>query len=65
MRPDNPTHVTDVNERSIGISFRRSAGGYLKITIPSDDNLVPPSYYMLFAISKKGLPSTGYWVRVP
>jgi hypothetical protein len=65
MRPDNPTHVTDVNERSIGIGFERAAHGYLKITIPSDDNLVPPSYYMLFAINSKGLPSTGYWVRVP
>jgi len=64
MRPDNPTHVTDVNERSIGIGFERAADGYLKITIPSDDNLVPPSYYMLFAINSKGLPSTGYWVRV-
>jgi hypothetical protein len=65
MRPDNPTHVTDVNERSIGIGFERAAGGYLKITIPADGNLVPPSYYMLFAINSKGVPSTGYWVRVP
>lgn len=65
MRPDNPTHVTDVNERSVGISFTRAVNGYLKITIPSDDNLVPPSYYMLFAINNKGLPSTGYWVRIP
>jgi Domain of unknown function (DUF1929) len=65
MRPDNPTHVTDVNERSIGITFTRAAGGYLRVTIPADDNLVPPSYYMLFAINDKGLPSAGYWVRVP
>jgi hypothetical protein len=65
MRPDNPTHVTDVNERSIGISFTPAGNGYLKITIPSNDNLVPPSYYMLWAINKKGLPSTGYWVQVP
>ncbi len=34
LRPDNPTHVTDVNERSIGVRFQRAAGGYLKITIP-------------------------------
>jgi hypothetical protein len=65
MRPDNPTHVTDVNERSIGITFARAAGGYLRVTIPADDNLVPPSYYLLFAINSKGLPSAGYWVRVP
>jgi hypothetical protein len=65
MRPDNPTHVTDVNERSIGVSFTQAGDGYLKITIPSNDNLVPPSYYMLFAINKKGIPSTGDWVQVP
>jgi hypothetical protein len=65
MRPDNPTHVTDVNERSIGVSFMQAGHGYLKITIPSNDNLVPPSYYMLFAINKKGVPSDGYWVQVP
>jgi hypothetical protein len=65
MRPDNPTHVTDVNERSIGVSFTQAGNGYLKITIPANDNLVPPSYYMLFAVNKKGLPSDGYWVQVP
>jgi hypothetical protein len=65
MRPDNPTHVTDVNERSIGVSFTQAGNGYLKITVPSNDNLVPPSYYMLFAINKKGIPSAGYWVQVP
>jgi hypothetical protein len=65
MRPDNPTHVTDVNERSIAVSFKQAGNGYLKITIPANDNLIPPSYYMLFAINSKGLPSDGYWVQVP
>jgi hypothetical protein len=65
MRPDNATHVTDVNERSIGVNFTRAGKGYLKITIPSNDNIVPPSYYMLFAISNKSIPSTASWVRVP
>jgi hypothetical protein len=65
MRPDNPTHVTDVNERSIAVNFTQAGNGYLKITIPSNDNLVPPSYYMLFATNQKGIPSTGYWVQVP
>jgi hypothetical protein len=65
MRPDNSTHVTDVNERSIAVNFTRVGNGYLKITIPSNDNIVPPSYYMLFAISDKSIPSTASWVRVP
>ena len=57
MRPDNPTHVTDVNERSIAVSFTQAGHGELKITLPSNPNLVPPSYYMLFAINSKGIPS--------
>jgi hypothetical protein len=65
MRPDNPTHVTDVNQRSIAVSFTQAGDGELRITLPSNDNLVPPSYYMLFAVNHKGLPSPGYWVRVP
>ena len=65
MRPDNATHVTDVNTRSIGVSFTRVGSDYLKVTIPSNDNIVPPSYYMLFAVNAKGVPSTGSWVRVP
>ncbi len=65
MRPDNPTHVTDVNERSVAVSFTQAGHGELKITLPSNDNLLPPSYYMLFATSTKGVPSAGYWVQVP
>jgi galactose oxidase-like protein len=64
MRPDNPTHVTDVNQRSVGASFTRAAHGYLKVSIPANSNVIPPSYYMLFAVNSKGLPSAGYWVRV-
>ena len=28
-------------------------------------NLLPPSYYMLFAVNASGIPSAGYWVQVP
>ena len=65
MRPDNPTHVTDVNARSIAVSFTQAGNGYLRITIPSNSNVIPPSYYMLFAVNGKGVPSAGYWIQVP
>ena len=65
MRPDNPTHVTDVNARSIAVNFTQAGNGYLRITIPSDSNIIPPSYYLLFAVNGKGVPSAGYWVQVP
>lgn len=65
MRPDNPTHVTDVNARSIAVPFTRVGGNDLDVTIPSNTNLIPPGYYMLFAVSRSGIPSTAAWVRVP
>jgi hypothetical protein len=65
MRPDNPTHVTDVNERSIAVPFTKVGNGELKITLPSNPNLVPPSYYMLFAVNSSGVPSAAHWVQVP
>lgn len=64
MRPDNPTHVTDVNQRSIAVKFAQAGPGELKITLPANPNLVPPSYYMLFAVNHQGVPSKAYWVRV-
>jgi hypothetical protein len=65
MRPDNPTHVTDVNERSIAVDFTRVTKSELRVTLPTNPNLVPPSYYMLFAVSQTGIPSTARWVQVP
>jgi Domain of unknown function (DUF1929) len=65
MRPDNPTHVTDVNARSVAVPFTQAANGYLRVTIPASSNLIPPGYYMMFAVNGKGVPSTGYWVQVP
>ena len=65
MRPDNPTHVTDVNERSIAVGLKQAGRGLLEITLPSNANIIPPSYYMLFAINGSGVPSTASWVQVP
>jgi hypothetical protein len=65
MRPDNPTHVTDVNQRSIAIGFTQAGPGELKVTMPANHNLVPPAYYMLFAVSDRNVPSKAVWVRIP
>jgi hypothetical protein len=65
MRPDNPTHVTDVNARSIAVNFAQAGPGELNVTLPASANIVPPGYYMLFAVNSKGVPSTAYWVQVP
>jgi Domain of unknown function (DUF1929) len=65
MRPDNPTHVTDVNARSIALPFKRVSSTELEVTVPANDNLIPPSYYMLFAVNSHGTPSSSAWVKIP
>jgi Domain of unknown function (DUF1929) len=65
MRPDNPTHVTDVNERSIAVGLKHVGKDLLEITLPSNPNIIPPSYYLLFAINHSGVPSAASWVQVP
>jgi hypothetical protein len=65
MRPDNPTHVTDVNARSIAVGLKPAGNGMLEITLPSNPNIIPPGYYMLFAVNHSGVPSASSWVQVP
>ncbi len=64
MRPDNPTHVTDVNQRSVAVPFENLGNGYLRVTIPANPNLTPPGFYMLFAVNGKELPSTATWSQI-
>jgi hypothetical protein len=61
--PSAGTHDTDVEERSIAISFTRTPGG-LHIKIPSSAGLVPLGWYMLFVDNNKGVPSVARWVQV-
>ena len=64
IRPGSVTHVTDVEQRSIQLDVRKSAGK-VTVTVPEDPSLVPPGWYMLFVADGKGVPSEAKWVHVP
>ncbi|KUL79489.1 MULTISPECIES: kelch motif-containing protein [unclassified Streptomyces] len=64
MRPSASTHVTDVDQRSVKLDFRAS-GDKLTVTVPTNRNLVPSGWYMLFVTDDQGTPSKAQWVRVP
>jgi streptogramin lyase len=36
----------------------------LHARMPANPNLVPPGYYMLFVVDRKGVPSMAHWVHV-
>jgi hypothetical protein len=50
------THAFDQNQRIVPLSFTQTTGG-LTVTPPSDPNLAPPGYYMLFLLNGTGVPS--------
>ena len=63
LRPSAVTHVTDVDQRSVALTLKRTAGG-VDVTVPKRAGLVPSGWYMLFLVDDKGVPSTARWVRV-
>ncbi|WP_336322993.1 galactose oxidase-like domain-containing protein [Streptomyces lavendofoliae] len=64
LRPSAVTHVTDVDQRSIALEMKKTAGG-IQVTVPKNRALVPSGWYMLFVTDDKGTPSEAVWVEVP
>ena len=64
VRLGSVTHTLDMEQRFLNLEFTAQAGR-LTVAVPSDANLVPPGYYMLFILNSKGVPSTAAVVRVP
>ncbi len=63
IRPGSNTHEIDSDQRSIPLTFTVS-GTTVTATLPSNANLLPPGYYMLFALNGSGVPAVAPWVRV-
>jgi Domain of unknown function (DUF1929)/Bacterial Ig-like domain (group 2) len=57
------THGFNFGQRLVKLKFTRAAGT-LTLTAPSNANLAPPGYYMLFVIDANGVPSVASMVQV-
>src|SRR5260370_34889946 len=57
MRPDDPTHVTDVNERPIAVRFPQAGPGERKITPPPRSTPLPPTDSRPYPVNRNTLPS--------
>jgi hypothetical protein len=57
------THSFNMNQRINRLSFSQAAGG-LNVVAPSNPNLAPPGYYMLFILNSDGVPSVAEIVRI-
>ncbi len=63
MRPASTTHATDGNERAVGLALTNVTGG-VKVTVPTNRNLAPPGYYMLFLQDRLARVSLAKWVKI-
>ncbi len=59
------THGFDTNQRFYEFSPITGAGtSTIGLSIPSNGNILPPGYYMLFAISTIGVPSEARVIKI-
>jgi hypothetical protein len=63
VKPASVTHSVDPNQRLVELPFV-GAGGAYAATVPSNPNVTPPGWYMLFAVDNQGRPSVASWVHI-
>ena len=63
VRPESTTHQSDPNQRLIALGFTASAHS-VAVTMPTERNLAPPGWYMLYLVDANGVPSAAKWVRL-
>jgi hypothetical protein len=64
VRPSAVTHQTDTEQRSVAASSFEQVGDEVRAVVPADRNLMPPGWYMMFALNAAGVPSLAQWVHV-
>ncbi len=63
IRLPSVTHASDQSQRINVLEFRRGDGS-LTITAPERPGICPPGHYMLFVLSKVGVPSLARIMRI-
>jgi len=62
MAPGATTHANEMNARRVTLRVTRTRSG-LTATAPRA-SVAPPGYYMLFVMTRNGVPSVARWIRV-
>jgi hypothetical protein len=63
IRLGSVTHSVNMEQRYVPLSFTGSSGT-LSVISPTNANIAPPGYYMLFVIDSNGVPSVAKMVNV-
>jgi hypothetical protein len=63
IRLPSVTHAITMDQRRVRLSFAKK-GKNLEVIAPASGNICPPGYYMLFLVSKQGVPSVAKIIKV-
>jgi hypothetical protein len=63
VRLGSVTRSFNTGQRAMWLDFEQIAGG-LSVTAPTNGNLAPPGYYMLFILNTNGVPSVAPFVQL-
>ena len=63
MRPGSATHSLDANQRVLQLTTTPVADG-VTVTLPTNTNLAPPGWYLLFINDSRGRPSIARWIHL-
>ena len=65
VAPSSTTHEFNQSQRFVSLAFSATPDGTgLTVTVPSNPNVAPPGYYMLFILNEAGVPSIANWIRI-
>lgn len=63
MAPGSTTHADEMQARHVELRVTRTANGFVA-SAPPRAAVAPPGYYMLFVVTKGGVPSKAKWIHV-
>jgi hypothetical protein len=58
------THAFDMDQRMLRLSYSNPVAGQLSVQAPTNSNVAPPGYYMLFILNRSGVPSVAKFVNI-
>ena len=64
LRPGATTHCVNTDQRYVGLDFEMKTGHRISASVPSNWNVLPIGYYMMFIVTEKQIPSAGRFVQV-
>jgi hypothetical protein len=64
MKGGVTTHSFDCEQRLVDLPIVSRDAASLRLAVPTNRNLAPPGWYMLFIVDTKGVPSVATWVHL-